>query len=207
MSKKTFNDKVDELFDDLDLPDEQSIKDATKREKLSKHHTGRLKDETTRKNMLDAAKKKAQDPEWLKANRAAQAKLKKDKKKKEEISKKISEKSKGRKHSEEAKKQMSESRKGKVSWNKGISPTDATKQKLSDVNKGKKLADDTILKIKNNAAKNKAIHTPEGIFLSRTQAAEHYYNSGVKKLASVNSVSVWLFTQTKKDPGNFFYIK
>jgi hypothetical protein len=157
--------------------------------------------------MLEAAKKKAQDPEWIKANKAAQEKLKKDKKKKEEIAKKISEKSTGRKHSEETKKQLSEQRKGKVSWNKGISPSDITKQKLSDANKGKTLAEDTKQKIKNNAAKNKAIHTPEGIFLSRTQAAEHYYTSGVKRLASVNSVSVWLFSQLKKDPDNFFYIK
>jgi predicted transcriptional regulator len=204
--KKSFNAELDDLLDGLDLPSEEEVKEDTRREKLSRHHIGKHKDEQTKKNMAVAARKKSQDPSWITANKAAQERLKKDKKKQAEISRKISEKSKGRTHSEESKKLMSEQRKGVTSWNKGIATSESTKQKLSQANTGKKLADSTKEKIKNNAAKNKAIHTPEGVFISRTQAAEHYYTSGVKKLASVNSTSVWLYSQLTKDPTNFYYL-
>ena len=207
--KKSFNADLDDLLAGLDLPTEEELREDTRREKLSRHHIGKQKDENTKKNMVLSAKKKAQDPKWIEANRAAHAALKKDKKKKEEISRKLSEKGKGRVVSQESIKKAKETRKANghtSSWNKGIAPSESTKQKLSIVNKGKKLANETKEKIKNNAAKNKAICTPEGIFVSRTQAAEHYYTNGIKKLASVNSTSVWLYSQLSKDPKNFYYL-
>jgi hypothetical protein len=203
---KNLDQSLNDLLANLELPSDDEVKEDTRREKLSQFATGRTKSDQTLANMKKAAKKKAQDPNWIAARNMAQAKLKKDKKKVAEISKKISAKSKGRKHSEETKQHLSKIRKGVVSWNKGISPSKATKEKLSLAHKGKKLAIDTKLKIKNNAAKNKTIHTPEGIFISRTQAAEHYFYKKKTHLGSVNSTSVWIYRQLTKDPDNFYYI-
>lgn len=203
---KNLNQHLDELLEGLELPNDSQIREDTRREKLSQHSKGQKKTQEIRKNMKVAAAKKAKDPNWIAATKAAQAKLKQDKKKMQEISKKISAKSKGRTHSQETKKHLSDIRKGVVSWNKGISPSKITKEKLSLANKGKKLPNETKLKIKNNAAKNKSIHTPEGIFLSRTQAAEYYFYNKKTHLKSVNSTSVWIFSQLSKDPTNFYYL-
>ncbi|HJT49800.1 MAG TPA: NUMOD3 domain-containing DNA-binding protein [Nitrososphaeraceae archaeon] len=53
----------------------------------------------------------------------------------------------GYKHSEETKKKMSESHKGQNAWNKGISPSEITRLKLSQALKGKIVSEETKLKI------------------------------------------------------------
>lgn len=92
------------------------------------------------------------------------------------------------------------------SWNKGISPSEATRQKLSDINIGKIIPEDVKAKISKNSARKKSIMTPEGPFESRTLAAKHYFNNKLTSHSSYQSVGVWMYNQIKKKNSGFYYL-
>jgi len=71
MSKKTFNDKVDELFDDLVLPSQENINEETRKEKISKSSEGRQKPAGFSEKLSASKKGKALSEEHLEAVRAS----------------------------------------------------------------------------------------------------------------------------------------
>lgn len=127
----------------------------------------------------------------------------------EETRKKISDKLKGinrsketrlkmsyakKKMTDETKKKISDFRKGKVTWNKGISPSEETRKKLSDANKGsnnprygKKHSEETkrkmrlsaihrIEKIKLNNNKLFPMYNPKSISIIEEYGDKYGYN-------------------------------
>lgn len=95
------------------------------------------------------------------------------------------------------------------SWNKGISPSASTREKISIANKGKTLSEETKSKIAQNCANNKEVSTPEGIFVSISAASKHYFENDIwptrSSLASVRQ----LIREHVVDPNNkeFYFTK
>jgi len=183
MSKKTFNNKVDELFDDLVLPGDTDIKQETSqlnRTTAIKAKWDKITDEErqSRGEQISKAKRgkesnhKGKTRPWKgkpshfagqthtieTRNKISKTKLSTSDVDKQEISKKIS-----------------ASKKGQESWNKGIAMSDETKQKQSLAKKGKP------------GKSIKPVLTELGIFASVKEAIEFHTLAGisnaVKKLA------------------------
>jgi hypothetical protein len=129
-----------------------------------------------------------------------------------QIRNKISKKRKGQKQPREAVEKMLETKKKNgtlhsPSWNKGIAPSTKTRKKIANRLKGRTLSNEIKEKIKINCAKNKKIVTPYGEFISRSEAARYIFNNKLTNLKSVNSTSVWIFTQTQQNPKQFYYVE
>lgn len=127
----------------------------------------------------------------------------------------------GKKRSIEVRLRMSEAHKGKTPWNKGISPTEETKQKLREANLGKKQSDATKLKRSekisklmwyNNGVRNiRATERPEGFVSGRINfkpSAEakarschkgtHWYTNGVTNVMRYECPKGFWLGKTKR---------
>ena len=113
----------------------------------------------------------------------------------EEISKKISEATKGKKVKLESIEKAKTTRKlngNTSSWNKGISPSKETREKISTKLAGRSVTDEVKVRLQFSSAKCKPIIIPEGIFWSRAQASKYIISNGLTHLKSWQSVGVWL---------------
>lgn len=155
-------------------------------------------------NRLIAAKERTKKPGWYETTAERN---RNNAKKGGEASAKVK---RGVPLSEEHKQKMADARakRGYVaSWNKGISPSIETRQKLSKANKGKTIPEDVKAKISKNSARSKPIMTPEGPFDSRTLAAKHYFNNRLTNHSSYQSVGVWMYGMLNKKNSGFYFIE
>jgi hypothetical protein len=150
--------------------------------KIANFQKGQKRSEQTRERMQSAAEKRAADPEWQRKQQDARNNF--TEQQKQEISRKISE------NRTAPTGPMSEAQKQKIratreqngntsSWNKGVSPSDSTRKKLSEANRGKTLSKDTRKRIGANHPNRKAIMTPYGRFDSRSDAARYVFENGL----------------------------
>jgi hypothetical protein len=92
------------------------------------------------------------------------------------------------------------------SWNKGISPSEKTREKLAKANTGKTLDEKTKEKIAKNCAKNKSIQTPEGQFVSMSAAGRHYWDNKLTPRKSLASARMWIRDQVMSDNPDFYFV-
>ena len=149
--------------------------------KIAQAQTGRKRSSETIERMRLAAEKRIADPEWQRKQAESHQFTKEQK---QEIADKIS---KNRTAptgpmSEEQRAQIRATRKRNgttSSWNKGISPSESTRKKLSEANVGKSIPDDVRKRIGKNHPNRKPVMTPYGRFESRSDAARYVYNNGL----------------------------
>ena len=91
------------------------------------------------------------------------------------------------------------------SWNKGISPTESTREKISAFNVGKKLKNSTKKKMGESSHKNKSVHTPEGIFISMAAAGRHYWDNNLTTRSNFASTRMWIREQVINENNKGFY--